>query len=45
MDTVIFDIGNVLVDFDWPSFVKRAVKDEEAIRLLNKVFWEDELYG
>ncbi|MCR5283869.1 MAG: HAD family phosphatase [Lachnospiraceae bacterium] len=44
MNTIIFDIGNVLVDFDWPSFVKRTVKSEEAIRLLNKVLWEDELW-
>ncbi len=44
MNTIIFDIGNVLADFDWPSFVRRAVQDENAIRVLNHAFWENELW-
>ena len=44
MKTVIFDLGNVLTDFDWPSFVKRVVPDETAAKVLDQAFWRNELW-
>lgn len=30
MDTVIFDIGNVLIHFDWMGYLKSLEFDEET---------------
>ena len=32
IDTVIFDIGGVLANFDWNGYVHRWVRDERAIQ-------------
>ena len=38
---VIFDIGNVLIDFDWDGFVRRLFKDadEKLISTLDEAVW------
>lgn len=40
LDTVIFDIGNVLVDFDWEGFIHRMFPGrEELITELDAAVW------
>lgn len=38
---VIFDIGNVLIDFDWDGFIKRLFPnaDSKTIEILNEAVW------
>ena len=38
IDTVIFDIGNVLVTFDWDGFIHRTL-DAEAIADVEEAIW------
>ncbi|MCR5417480.1 MAG: HAD family phosphatase [Lachnospiraceae bacterium] len=44
MKTVIFDIGNVLVDWDWMGYVNRLFDDPKAIEALNRGYWQNELW-
>ena len=39
IDTVIFDIGGVLANFDWNGYVHRWVRDERAIQEINEALW------
>ena len=40
ISTVIFDIGNVLVDFDWDGFIHRMFPGrEELITELDEAVW------
>ncbi len=38
--TVVFDIGNVLADFDYMTFIHRLYMDEEVIRHINNAIWK-----
>lgn len=38
--TVIFDIGNVLADFDWDRFVRAQIPDEALRTRMNRTFTE-----
>ena len=37
--TVIFDIGNVLVRFDYMPFIRNLLKDENAVDHVNNAIW------
>ena len=37
--TVIFDIGNVLVRFDYMTFIRNLLKDENAVEHVNNAIW------
>ncbi len=37
--TVIFDIGNVLVRFDYMTFIRNLLKDENAVDHVNNAIW------
>ena len=40
IDTVVFDIGNVLIDFDWEGFINRMFPGrDELISELNEAVW------
>ncbi len=39
IDTVIFDIGNVLVKFDYMPFIHRLLGDEETVTHVNDAIW------
>ena len=40
ISTVIFDVGNVLIDFDWDGFIHRMFPGrEELIRELDEAVW------
>ena len=41
---VIFDIGNVLVDWDWKGYTKRLFPDEKVREVLDKCYWTNELW-
>ena len=41
IDTVIFDIGNVLIDFDWDGYMNSLFKDDIIIEKVNAAIWED----
>lgn len=41
---IIFDIGNVLVDWDWRSYTKRLFPDEKVRDMLDKAYWTNELW-
>lgn len=38
---VVFDVGNVLVGFDWEVFIHRLFTDEELIAKLRVAIWGD----
>ncbi len=42
--SVIFDIGNVLVDFDWDGYIHSLFSDGETIRRVEKAVWESRLW-
>ncbi len=42
--TIIFDIGRVLVDWDWESYVKRIIPDEEKAIAVGKGFFGSPYY-
>lgn len=44
IDTVIFDIGNVLMDFDYHPYVKRLLGDEETIERVNHAIFRSRLW-
>ena len=44
MKNIIFDIGNVLVDWDWPGYVHRLFDNEDVIRTLNEGYWKNNLW-
>ena len=37
--TVVFDIGNVLADFDYMTYIHRMYTDEEVIGHINNAIW------
>ena len=37
--TIIFDIGNVLMKFDYMPYVKRLLEDDEAVYRVNGAIW------
>ena len=39
INTIIFDIGNVLMNFDYHPFIKKLLKDDEVIEHVNKAMW------
>lgn len=39
IDTIIFDIGNVLMDFDYMPFIRRLLGDEETVEKVNHAIW------
>ena len=41
---IIFDIGRVLVDWDWESYVKKVIPDEEKAIAVGKAFFESPYY-
>ncbi len=42
MDTIIFDIGNVLVRFDWDGYMKKLFgADEKTIQAVETAVWQD----
>ena len=44
MKNIIFDIGNVLVDWDWLGYCRKLFDDEEVINMLTRAFWVNELW-
>lgn len=42
--TVIFDIGKVLIDYDWDRYIHTLFQDEELIRLQNSVIFGSGLW-
>lgn len=42
--SVIFDIGEVLVDFDWDEYIHSLFSDAETIRRIEKAVWESRLW-
>lgn len=39
IDTVIFDIGNVLMKFDYMPYIRSLLKDEETVYRVNGAIW------
>ena len=37
--TIIFDIGNVLMKFDYMPYIKNLLKDDLLIEKVNKAIW------
>lgn len=44
IDTVVFDIGNVLAGFDWDAYIRRCLKDEAVIAEVNEAIWGSGLW-
>ena len=44
MKNIIFDIGNVLVDWDWQGYVHKLFDSEEVIQSLNEGYWKNSLW-
>ena len=40
IDTVIFDIGNVLVDFDWHAYMRSLFQDDDVIDAVSYAIWK-----
>ena len=38
--TIVFDIGKVLVNFEYDAYVHRLLPDEETVRHVNNAIWE-----
>ena len=38
---ILFDVGNVLVDFDWDGYIHKLFDDENLIQELNIAVWGD----
>lgn len=45
INTIIFDIGQVLVDFNWKEFIHGLFQDEALIKELEKAIWESRLWN
>ena len=43
--TIIFDIGNVLVHFDYMPYVRDLLKDEELVDRVNDAIWRSGLWA
>ncbi len=43
--TIIFDIGMVLVDFNWNEYIHSLFEDEALIKELEKAIWESRLWN
>lgn len=41
---IVFDIGNVLVDWDWKSYIERRFPDNEVRDALTKIYWGYEFW-
>ena len=39
IDTIVFDIGNVLMDFDYMPFIRKLLGDEETVTRVNDAIW------
>ena len=44
IDTVIFDIGNVLMKFDYLPYVRKLLGDEEAVERVNHAIFHSHLW-
>ena len=44
IDTVVFDIGNVLMKFDYLPYVKKLLGDEDAVEKVNKAIFKSRLW-
>ena len=44
IDTVVFDIGNVLMKFDYLPYGKKLLGDEEAVEKVNKAIFNSRLW-
>ena len=44
IDTIIFDIGNVLMRFDWPGFMKKYFDNPEVIKRVTKAMFDTHLW-
>ena len=44
INTVIFDIGNVLIDFDWDGYIHSLFPDESIITRFNEAIWTSNLW-
>ena len=44
IDTVIFDIGNVLAEFNWDRYIHGILNDEEIISRVNGAVWGSGLW-
>ena len=42
--TIIFDIGRVLVEWDWEGYVKRIIPDEEKAVAVGRAFFQSPYY-
>lgn len=42
--TIIFDIGRVLVDWDWEDYLRRLFKDEETVLNMGKAFFANPVF-
>ncbi len=40
MKTIVFDIGRVLVEFDWQAYLNSLFTDEKEKAAVNRAFWE-----
>ncbi|MCR5338324.1 MAG: HAD family phosphatase [Lachnospiraceae bacterium] len=40
MKTIVFDIGRVLVKFDWQAYLNSLFTDEKEKAAVNRAFWE-----
>ena len=45
IDTVIFDIGSVLVDWNYRQFLDKAFKDETAREVVKRCLFENPMYA
>ncbi|MCR4891870.1 MAG: HAD family phosphatase [Lachnospiraceae bacterium] len=43
IETVIFDIGNVLIDFDWYSYVS-SMYDDDTVNIIYHAIWDELLW-
>ncbi|MBQ9528176.1 MAG: HAD family phosphatase [Fretibacterium sp.] len=44
IDTVIFDIGNVLAEFNWDRYIHQLFSDESVISKVNDAIWGNMLW-
>ncbi len=44
MKNIIFDIGNVLADFQWKQYLNSLFSDEKTREVLTKAYWDYELW-
>ena len=44
IDTVVFDIGNVLMKFDYMPFIRKLLGDEETVEKVNRAIFVSRLW-